>query len=172
MPLTTEGRTLRGIRVRGRRFMALVVAPELPLSEWFAALDAQLREVPALFADLPVVVDLTVAAGEGRDAVLILLEGLEERKLRLAGVDGVDRSLLAGSYWARLPTALRGADTVETARPGGVAAPAPGSLLIDRPVRSGQSVVFADGDVTVIGAVASGAEVIAGGSVHVYGALR
>ena len=101
MPLTTEGRTLRGIRVRGRRFMALVVAPELPLSEWFAALDAQLREVPALFADLPVVVDLTVAAGEGRDAVLILLEGLEERKLRLAGVDGIDRSLLAGSFWAR-----------------------------------------------------------------------
>jgi septum site-determining protein MinC len=39
-------------------------------------------------------------------------------------------------------------------------------------VRSGQSVVFEEGDVTVVGAVASGAEVIAGGSIHVYGALR
>jgi septum site-determining protein MinC len=29
-----------------------------------------------------------------------------------------------------------------------------------------------DGDVTIIGRVASGAEIIAGGSVHVYGALQ
>jgi septum site-determining protein MinC len=45
-------------------------------------------------------------------------------------------------------------------------------MLIDRPVRSGQSIVFERGDVTVIGAIGSGAEVIAGGSIHVYGALR
>ena len=45
-------------------------------------------------------------------------------------------------------------------------------MLIDRPVRSGQSIVFDHGDITIIGAVSSGAEVIAGGSIHVYGALR
>ncbi len=45
-------------------------------------------------------------------------------------------------------------------------------LLLDTPVRSGQSVVFPAGDVTVIGSVASGAEVIAGGSIHIYGSLR
>jgi septum site-determining protein MinC len=43
---------------------------------------------------------------------------------------------------------------------------------LESPVRSGQSVMFLDGDVTVIGSVASGAEIIAGGSIHVYGALR
>lgn len=48
----------------------------------------------------------------------------------------------------------------------------PTSLLLQNPVRSGQSVIFPQGDVTVLGSVASGAEVIAGGSVHVYGALR
>jgi septum site-determining protein MinC len=32
--------------------------------------------------------------------------------------------------------------------------------------------MFPDGDVTVVGSVASGAEIIAGGSIHVYGALR
>ena len=31
---------------------------------------------------------------------------------------------------------------------------------------------FPKGDVTVLGAIASGAEVVAGGSIHVYGALR
>ena len=46
------------------------------------------------------------------------------------------------------------------------------SLLVETSVRSGQSVVFPDGDVTVIGSVASGAEIVAGGSIHVYGALR
>ena len=46
------------------------------------------------------------------------------------------------------------------------------SLIIGAPVRSGQSVVHEDGDVTIIGSVASGAEIIAGGSIHVYGRLR
>jgi septum site-determining protein MinC len=39
-------------------------------------------------------------------------------------------------------------------------------------VRSGQSIIFREGDVTIVGPVASGAEVIAGGSIHVYGPLR
>ncbi len=48
----------------------------------------------------------------------------------------------------------------------------PTSLLLDSPVRSGQSVVFTEGDVTVLGSVGSGAEIVAGGSIHVYGTLR
>ncbi len=48
----------------------------------------------------------------------------------------------------------------------------PSSLLITEPVRSGQSIFFPDGDVTVTESVASGAEIIAGGSIHIYGALR
>jgi septum site-determining protein MinC len=43
--------------------------------------------------------------------------------------------------------------------------------LLDSPVRSGQS-IFSEGDVTVLGSVASGAEIVARGSIHVYGALR
>ena len=45
-------------------------------------------------------------------------------------------------------------------------------LVIDSSVRSGQTIEFPDGDVTVIGSVGSGAEIIAGGSIHVYGTLR
>jgi septum site-determining protein MinC len=39
-------------------------------------------------------------------------------------------------------------------------------------VRSGQAIYFPQGDVTVLGSVASGSEIIAGGSIHVYGTLR
>jgi septum site-determining protein MinC len=57
--------------------------------------------------------------------------------------------------------------------PAAPALPAePASLLLDSPVRSGQSVYFPAGDVTVLGSVGSGAEVVAGGSIHIYGTLR
>ena len=46
------------------------------------------------------------------------------------------------------------------------------SLIVDGNVRSGQAIVHPQGDVTIIGRVASGAEIVAGGSVHVYGALQ
>jgi septum site-determining protein MinC len=48
----------------------------------------------------------------------------------------------------------------------------PVSMLIQSPIRSGQSVNFPFGEVTVLGSVASGAEIVAGGSIHIYGALR
>ena len=46
------------------------------------------------------------------------------------------------------------------------------SLLIEGSVRSGQSILHPEGDVTVLGSVASGSEIVAGGSIHVYGSLR
>jgi septum site-determining protein MinC len=52
------------------------------------------------------------------------------------------------------------------------AAPQPASYLHDSPVRSGQSVIFPQGDLTILGSVASGSEVVAGGSIHIYGTLR
>jgi septum site-determining protein MinC len=39
-------------------------------------------------------------------------------------------------------------------------------------VRSGQQVAALDGDLIIVGAVNPGAEVLAAGSVHVYGPLR
>jgi septum site-determining protein MinC len=63
------------------------------------------------------------------------------------------------------------AATAARAEPAAVAA-APETLILDTPVRSGQSIVHLKGDVVVIGTVASGAEIVASGSIHVYGALR
>lgn len=44
--------------------------------------------------------------------------------------------------------------------------------VIERPVRSGQQVYFPDGDVVVLQHTGAGSEVLAGGSIHVYGSLR
>jgi septum site-determining protein MinC len=179
----SEALDLPYIRVRGRSFMAMVITPEAPVAGWFAAFDQQMSRAATFFADRPVVANLAATLEEGgADAVLIVLDGLDARGLRLVGIEGVDARLLAGTRWERLPKALHGRDlTLEAPIDPPVAldgeaspeaAPAAPSLLIDRPVRSGQSIVFEDGDVTIVGHVGSGAEVIAGGSIHIYGSLR
>jgi septum site-determining protein MinC len=163
------------VRFWNRSFMALVVAPDFPMGDWFAALDRELARAPAFFRGRPLVVDLSAASAEdGAMAAFIVLDGLEARDLRLVGVEGIEASLLAGTPWAGLASGLPGRDFAGPPDDGPAVdvRPAPAALLIDRPVRSGQSVVFEGGDVTIIGAVASGAEVIAGGSIHVYGPLR
>jgi septum site-determining protein MinC len=53
-----------------------------------------------------------------------------------------------------------------------VPVPANGTLLIDKPLRSGQQVYARGGDVVVTAVVSFGAEVIADGNVHVYAPLR
>ncbi|HKR90460.1 MAG TPA: septum site-determining protein MinC [Phenylobacterium sp.] len=157
------------VHVRGRSFMALALAPEPPLAAWFVELDEHLAGAAGLFTNRPMVVDLSLAAAEGRDAVLILLDGLESRGFRIIGLEGASPGLLEHTHWERLPTQLYGR---EAPTPVNAAPPRIGGELIEGPVRSGQSVVCEAGDVTIVGAVASGAEVIAGGSIHIYGALR
>ncbi|HEV3432231.1 MAG TPA: septum site-determining protein MinC [Paraburkholderia sp.] len=50
-------------------------------------------------------------------------------------------------------------------------APREATLVVDRPLRSGQR-VYAKGDLVVLGMVSNGAEVIAEGNIHIYAPLR
>ena len=166
------------VRLRGRSFMALVLAPETPLPTWLTALDAQIERSPSFFDNRPVVLDLAGLPREQPD-IEGLMGALETRGIRVIGTEGAHPSWHGVETWGRpLPSGGRATREVtppdETARRTATPEPAaePSGLLVDHPIRSGQSVVFEKGDVTVVGSVASGAEVIAGGSVHVYGALR
>ncbi len=156
--------------------MALVLAPEPPMPDWLAALDHQMQRSASFFDGRPVVVDLSAVPVATED-VPGLIAALQARDIRIIGVEGADESWPGDAVWGRPPMALSRADrtleVADDARPGpDPAATEPPFLLVDQPVRSGQSVIFERGDVTIVGSVASGAEVIAGGSIHVYGALR
>lgn len=48
----------------------------------------------------------------------------------------------------------------------------PGTLVVDKPLRSGQQVYARGGDLVVMAMVSFGAEVIADGNIHVYAPLR
>ena len=103
---------------------------------------------------------------------LDLLDELNKREIRILGVEGANQLDSDG----RIPFLTRPqTDKVKSAEPP-VLAPSTrsptDSLLIEAPVRSGQLVVCPDGDVTIVSSVASGAEIVAAGSVHIYGTLR
>jgi septum site-determining protein MinC len=155
--------------------MALVLAPEAPVEDWLAALDEQVTRSPSFFDGRPVVLDLGALPSEQPD-VAGLLQRMQERGIRIIGTEGAHPSWQGLEAWAPLhANSTRPARSLELPQERQSQAPPAldgNSLLVDQPVRSGQSIVYEKGDVTIVGSVASGAEVIAGGSVHVYGALR
>ncbi len=137
-------------------------------------------EAPALFRNLPCVLDLTELDVQDLD-----LEALHatcrEYGLQPIGVRNV------ASHWSEQLTRLgladlgrnrgRGAPTAEADADAGEADSAretqvPRAIKVHvGNVRSGQQLYF-DGDLVIQGMVNPGAEVLATGDIHVYGALR
>lgn len=188
----------RSIRIKGRSFLAVVLSPDMPLDHWLARLDDLAARSAGFFLDRPVVLDVSELEID-KTMLKELLEQLSERNVRIMGVEGARPSMLgpgmppamkggkaasdfevpdkpaveaeaepvaADEAEAETNVARSNLPTVQEVRP------VTQSLVISEPVRSGQSVMFPEGDVTIVGSVSSGAEVIAGGSVHIYGALR
>ena len=163
------------VRLRGRSYVAFVFSPVVPIVEWLAEIDATLARSPGYFVGKPIVLDLA-SVDLSSSAIAHLLGSLTERSIRVLGIEGVDEERLA----ANMPPLLTGGracvitrnEPVKAEEPKEEPKPKPTSLLLDQPVRSGQSIVFIEGDVTVLGSVGSGAEIVAGGSIHIYGTLR
>jgi septum site-determining protein MinC len=158
------------VRLRGRSYVAFVFCPVVPIVAWLEEIDATLARSPGFFVGKPVVLDLS-AVDLSQSAIAHLVTSLETRNIRVLGIEGVDESHLTTS----MPPLLTGGRhcVLEQNKPKPPEAkPKPTSLLLESPVRSGQSIIFTEGDVTVLGSVGSGAEIVAGGSIHIYGTLR
>jgi len=175
--MTNAARQRPPMRIRGRSFMAFSLAPEPPIADWLDQLDGWIRSSTGFFVGRPVVLDLAAVDLSGT-AIAHLVSELEGRDIRVMGLEGVDPVAVG----PKLPPVLKGGRAASFGEAHGATAGAsasrksakaePTSLLIKTPVRSGQSVVFEHGDITVVGSISSGAEVVAGGSIHVYGAIR
>ena len=169
----------QSLKFRARTYTAFVFTPRAPIADWLMDLDATLERSTSFFTGHAVALDLS-AVRLSPNGVAHLVASLEERNIRVLGIEGVEPLEGAG-----LPPILRGGrgtQDLDLPEPESPPAPAPdnaprgreqpASLLIEEPVRSGQSVAFVEGDVTILGSVGSGAEIIAGGSIHIYGTLR
>ncbi|EJL70914.1 septum site-determining protein MinC [Variovorax sp. Varisp85] len=153
------------------------------------ALDAQLADSPDFFEQEPVVIDLSLLQeeqGEGELDFAALRGLLARHQTQPIAVRGGNAGQNAAARAAGLSVAAMPAAPAPRApappaeAPASeapqivreVPVPANGTLLIDKPLRSGQQVYARGGDVVVTAVVSFGAEVIADGNVHVYAPLR
>ena len=179
--MTIAVRNRPSLRFRGRSFMALVLAPEVPLRDWLEDLDAVSERSPGFFTGRPIIADVS-SLKPSKSELKFLLAAFKMRNIRIIGLEGAAPE----NVDADMPPQIAGGkptgeiDVPDAANSAVAAAGSPfgdapvpeKSLLIEGSVRSGQSILHPEGDVTVLGSVASGSEIVAGGSIHVYGSLR
>ncbi len=191
---------LEPFRLRGANFNLLVLRLLDPRAEVVVpAIGDQFRRAPGMLRHAPVVIgldDLT-ARPEEVDFTAIV-SGLRDLAILPIGTTGGTAEMRAAAQGAGL-AALRNAghDTAPPPPPAEAAAPVaaasaatapvttvPGepapppaghqrtTMVVDQPVRAGQRIWAQGADLIVTGTVNPGAEVIADGHIHVYGALR
>ncbi|MCB1777758.1 MAG: septum site-determining protein MinC [Candidatus Competibacteraceae bacterium] len=131
----------------------------------------KIKQAPSFFNNTPVVIDLEgmTDSPEGLD-----FNGLYEL-LRAHGM--VPVGIRNGTPMQQAAARLAGLPALPESRPANNGkkperTEAMRSRIVNHPIRSGQQIYAAEGDLIVVGAVSAGAEVIADGNIHIYGALR
>ncbi len=153
-------------------------------------LQAKVAEAPDFFQQAPVVLSFERFQADLGDVSLEELQALcRQYGLLPVALRTTDVWMKAQAYAVGLPLMTGGrskpaADAPAAPQPAAEAppepsAPAPGeksaqgvTRLVQTPIRSGQQVYAAGGDLIVLSSVSPGAEILADGNIHVYGALR
>lgn len=162
-------------RVQGGIFTLMVVKIGDPYDP---ALDGEIAEQvarnPGFFADAPVVLDLRDCLGCTAVAdYTSLRQVLRRHRLVPVGVQHASALQLRAAQAVDLPAFPAG--NGKEARRAAAPERAPASSrtrLVTRPVRSGTQIYAKGADLVIVAPVSAGAEVIADGHIHVYGALR
>jgi septum site-determining protein MinC len=146
-------------------------------------LQQRLGDTPNFFDDDPVVIDLApVRERDEPIAFAELVAALRKHRMRPSLVTGGSAAQMADALAAGLAAAPEAAAPqkprtveVEVIREVEVVREVPlhvPTLIVDKPLRSGQQAYAKGGDLIVHAAVNAGAEVLADGNIHVYGPLR
>jgi septum site-determining protein MinC len=138
------------------------------------------KQTPDLFRGMPVILELKKiqSAKEPLDfSVIVAL--LREHGLIPVGVRGgnPDQQAAVGLLGLPILASTRGDKTEKVESPTLLAGEAPAlrkvsSKLVTQQVRSGQQIYAKGGDLVILNSVSPGAEVLADGNIHIYGALR
>jgi septum site-determining protein MinC len=192
MSVALAGRSPNTFEIKSANFPLLALRlKSADLDALADELAAQYGQMPDFFENDAVVLDLSTLQGDPA-AVAIDFEKLygllRERRLCLLAVRGgseaqhaaaqefglllapADMRVQAAAPQASKPAAAAEPASAEPAPPAEL--PAPGALVIDRPLRSGQQVYARGRDLVMLAMVNAGAEVVADGSIHVYAPLR
>ncbi|MXR67564.1 septum site-determining protein MinC [Shewanella sp. JBTF-M18] len=128
-------------------------------------LDDKLAIAPQFFLGAPLVINLSAISNPDYN-----LAGLKDllisRQLVIVGITG------APSAIANQAKAL-GLALIKSGKQSQTQPQLPKTTkIVKQNIRSGQQIYAKNGDLIIIGAVGNGAEVIADGSIHIYGSLR
>lgn len=149
----------------------------------------KVKQAPGFFVNAPVVIDLEALDDSSDDSLDFagLYDLLRKQGLIPVGVRHGSPERQAAAVMAGLPVLPEQRPTVSSSgsSQGGESSthrntePAAEKLTPPRrsrvhtlPVRSGQQIYAADGDLVILGAISPGAEVLADGNIHIYGPLR
>lgn len=128
-------------------------------------LKEKVTQAPAFFASAPVVINIAKVMGE-LDFIM-LKQGISEAGMIPVGVTGCkdkrSQNLASEAGFAVMSASKSPAQAPAKMVP---------TKVVRTPIRSGQQVYAKDGDLVILNHVSAGAEVIADGSIHVYGTLR
>ncbi|MCK8786695.1 septum site-determining protein MinC [Roseomonas sp. NAR14] len=168
-------------RLRGANFNLLVLRLLDPRPEAvLPALGTQFRQAPGFLRFAPIVIGLAeLEASAAEVDFRALVAGLRQLEILPIGTTGGTQELRLAAQAAGLPPLKvaggREPDPVPEPPPPPPPPPAPESLpamIVATPVRSGQRIYAQGRDLIVTATVNPGAELIADGNIHVYGALR
>lgn len=173
---------MAGNLVQGALFTVMVVrAGMLRDTAFEEELHQQVGRSPRFFLNAPVVLDLREAEGfTSEDAFLDAGDILRRHTLALVGVQNALPEQVMAAAAAGLasfapnstqPSRRAAAQTVATSA-GATQPMRPAARLVTEPVRSGTQIYARGTDLIVTTAVSPGAELVADGHIHVYGALR
>lgn len=170
---------MAGNLVQGAVFTVMVVRAGLLQDLAFAReLEEQVQRSPRFFLNAPVVLDLKEeAAAFANEADFAGARyTLGQHNMRLVGVQNARPEQIEAAAAAGLASfAPNAAQPSRRAviEPSVASPPAAGrTLMVTQPVRSGTQIYARGGDLVIIAAVSPGAEIMADGNIHVYGALR
>ena len=171
---------MAGNLVQGAVFTVMVVRAGLLRDPVFETeLAEQIRLSPRFFLNAPVVLDLKDAAEFTREAEFAeAREILRRHTLSLIGVQNSAPAQLEAAAGAGLASFAPNAPQPgrspprEPTRTASATPVAAKTRLVTQPVRSGTQIYARGADLVVTAAVSPGAEIIADGNIHVYGALR
>ncbi|MEO8807454.1 MAG: septum site-determining protein MinC [Burkholderiaceae bacterium] len=159
--------------------LVAVVLKTTDLAVLAQELEARFADAPGLFDQDPVAIDLSFVR-DAADAIDFdaLLALLRAHKMLPIAVKAGSASQMEAALAAGLSEAHANAPPTRASEPVAAApvlevpAPARATMIVDKPLRSGQRVYAKGADLIVLAVVSFGAEVIADGNIHVYAPLR
>lgn len=132
-----------------------------------------IKKAPKYFINAPVLLDVQDLVEQSDLDFVTVCRELRANKILPIGIKGLLpelHNLALQNGLAIVNSSVKKQETPEVTKENPLSRRA--TKVITAPVRSGTQVYAPDGDLIILAAVNAGAEVVADGNVHVYGALR